>query len=58
MYTHNDNGDDISITKDKLLLEDDKVIKSELASLYNWCWETIDGRLNPNKYIHDANIIV
>ena len=47
-------GVDISIRKDitieKILLEGDKVNKSELARQYGCCWETIDRRLNPDKY--------
>ena len=38
------------ITKDKLLLGGEKVNKSELARQYGCCWETIDRRLNPEKY--------
>ena len=36
--------------KDKLLLEGEIVNKSELARKYGCCWETIDRRLNPEKY--------
>ena len=38
------------ITFEKLMLEGEKVNKSELARRYNCCWETIDRRLNPEKY--------
>ena len=38
------------ITVEKILMEGDKVNKSELARLNNCCWRTIDRRLNPNKY--------
>ena len=52
--SHNDKGFDISmridITKDKLLIGGEKVNKSELARQYGCCWETIDRRLNPEKY--------
>ncbi len=38
------------ITFEKLMLGGEKVNKSELARRYNCCWETIDRRLNPEKY--------
>ena len=38
------------ITSEKLMLGGKKVNKSELARRYNCCWETIDRRLNPEKY--------
>ena len=38
------------ITIEKILLEGDKVNKSELARQYGCCWRTIDRRLNPDKY--------
>lgn len=38
------------ITIEKLMLGGEKVNKSELARRYNCCWETIDRRLNPEKY--------
>ena len=38
------------ITTEKLMLGGEKVNKSEQARRYNCCWETIDRRLNPEKY--------
>ena len=54
ILSHNKEGADISMRKDitieKLMLGGEKVNKSELARRYNCCWETIDRRLNPEKY--------
>lgn len=44
------------ITIEKLLLGGDKLNKSALARQYGCCWETIDRRLNPNKYKKDKKI--
>ena len=41
------------ITIEKLTLGGDKVNKSALARQYGCCWETIDRRLNPEKYKKD-----
>ena len=42
------------ITVDKIMKEGDiKLNKSELARQYGCCWETIDRRLNPSKYVHE-----
>ena len=41
------------ITIEKLMLGGEKVNKSELARQYGCCWETIDRRLNPDKYKKD-----
>lgn len=38
------------ITLEKIMLGGEKLNKSELARRYNCCWETIDRRLNPEKY--------
>ena len=38
---------DISIES---MLGGDKINKSKLARKYNFCWRTIDRRLNPDKY--------
>ena len=38
------------ITIEKIMLGGEKVNKSELARQYGCCWETIDRRLNPDKY--------
>ena len=46
----------IDITKDKLLIGGEKVNKSELARRYNCCWETIDRRLNPEKYFKERKV--
>ena len=41
----------IDITVEKIIEEGDvKLNKSELARQYGCCWETIDRRLNPDKY--------
>ena len=41
------------ITIEKIMLGGEKVNKSELARQYGCCWETIDRRLNPDKYKKD-----
>ncbi len=46
------------ITKDKLLLGGEIVNKSELARKYGCCWETIDRRLNPEKYLKERKVRV
>lgn len=38
------------ITIEKILLGGEKMNKSALARQYGCCWETIDKRLNPEKY--------
>ena len=38
------------ITIEKIMLGGDFVNKSALARQYGCCWETIDRRLNPDKY--------
>ena len=54
MLSHSKEGVDVSMRKDitieKLILGGDKVNKSALARQYGCCWETIDRRLNPEKY--------
>lgn len=52
---------DVSIRKDiekeKLLKGSDvKINKSALARQYNCCWETIDRRLNPEKYKKEKKV--
>ena len=44
---------DIAI--EKIMLGGDFVNKSALARQYGCCWETIDRRLNPDKYKKDKN---
>lgn len=44
------------ITVEKLILGGDKLNKSALARQYGCCWETIDRRLNPDKYIKERKI--
>lgn len=41
------------ITVEKIMLGGEKVNKSALARQYGCCWETIDRRLNPEKYKRD-----
>ena len=41
------------ITVEKLKLGGTKVNKTQLARQFNCCWETIDRRLNPEKYKKD-----
>ena len=38
------------------MLEGEKVNKSALARQYGCCWETIDRRLNPEKYQKERKI--
>lgn len=38
------------ITLEKIMLGGEKLNKSALARQYGCCWETIDRRLNPDKY--------
>lgn len=44
------------ITKDKILLGGERVNISALARQYNCCWETIDRRLNPEKYFKPKKV--
>jgi len=44
------------ITIEKLLIGGEKVNKSALARQYGCCWETIDRRLNPEKYQKEKKI--
>ena len=46
------------ITVNNLLKGGEKVNKSALARQYNCCWETIDRRLNPEKYRKEKKIRV
>ena len=46
------------ITVNNLLKGGEKVKKSALARQYNCCWETIDRRLNPEKYRKEKKIRV
>ena len=54
VLSHNKEGVDISMRKDitieKLMLGGEIVNKSALARQYGCCWETIDRKLNPDKY--------
>lgn len=44
------------ITIEKIMLGGEKINKSALAIQYGCCWETIDRRLNPEKYKKDKKI--
>ena len=44
------------ITKEKILLGGERVNISALARQYNCCWETIDRRLNPEKYFKPKKV--
>ena len=44
------------ITIEKIMLGGEKVNKSALARQYGCCWETIDRRLNPNKYKKEKKV--
>lgn len=44
------------ITIEKIMLGGEKMNKSALARQYDCCWETIDRRLNPEKYKKDKKI--
>ena len=44
------------ITKEKIMLGGERVNISALARQYNCCWETIDRRLNPDKYFKQRKI--
>ena len=44
------------ITFEKLTLGGEKLNKSALARQYGCCWETIDRRLNPDKYKKERKI--
>lgn len=44
------------ITFEKLTFGGDKLNKSALARQYGCCWETIDRRLNPDKYKKEKKI--
>lgn len=44
------------ITIEKLMLGGENVNKSALARQYGCCWETIDRRLNPEKYEKEKKI--
>ena len=46
------------ITIEKLMLGGEKVNKSALARQYGCCWETIDRRLNPQKYKKERKVRV
>lgn len=44
------------ITLEKIMLGGEKVNKSALARQYGCCWETIDRRLNPDKYKKEKTV--
>ena len=44
------------ITIEKIMLGGEKVNKSALARQYGCCWETIDRRLNPEKYQKERKV--
>ena len=54
ILSHNKEGVGISMRKDitieKIMLGGERLNKSALARQYGCCWETIDRRLNPDKY--------
>ena len=43
-------------TIEKIMLGGEKVNKSALTRQYGCCWETIDRRLNPDKYKKEKKI--
>ncbi|MEG2311251.1 MAG: hypothetical protein RSB72_00935 [Bacilli bacterium] len=45
------------ITINNLVNGGEKINKSALARQYGCCWETIDRRLNPDKYKEGINRI-
>ena len=47
-----------NITLEKIMLGGEKVNKSALARQYGCCWETIDRRLNPDKYKKEKKVRV
>ena len=57
---HNKEGVDISmrkdITREKLMLGGERLNKSALTRQYGCCWETIDRRLNPDKYKKEKKV--
>ena len=44
------------VTIEKILIGGEKVNKSALARQYGCCWETIDRRLNPEKYQKEKKV--
>ena len=48
IYTNTSMRKDITI--EKIMLGGERLNKSALARQYGCCWETIDRRLNPDKY--------
>ena len=44
------------ITIEKIMLRGEKMNKSALARQYGCCWETIDRRLNPDKYKKEKKV--
>ena len=44
------------ITIEKIMLGGERVNKSALARQYGCCWETIDRRLNPDKYKKEKKV--
>ena len=60
IISHNKEGVDISMRKDitieKIMLGGERVNKSALARQYGCCWETIDRRLNPDKYKKEKKV--
>ena len=59
---HNRERVDVSMRKDitieKIMLGGERVNKSALARQYGCCWETIDRRLNPDKYKKEKKVRV
>ena len=60
ILSHNKEGVDISMRKDitieKIMLGGERLNKSALARQYGCCWETIDRRLNPDKYRKEKKV--
>ena len=60
ILSHNKEGVDISMRKDikieNMNIGGEKVNKSALARQYGCCWETIDRRLNPDKYKKEKKV--
>lgn len=44
------------ITREKLMLGGERLNKAALARQYGCCWETIDRRLNPDKYKKEKKV--
>ena len=60
IISHNKEGVDISMRKEikieNMNIGGEKLNKSALARQYGCCWETIDRRLNPEKYKKEKKV--